>query len=339
MGEPLDESRRRAYLRAMGIDLWVPRAGQGGAAQGPAPVESPVRPVPPVPESEPTPTPVPLAALAPEPAPRPTTETPAEPAPPWHSEPQAGPPSSWPPEPPDELSPPWPDEPFSAWGPDPTEPAVSHAQAPTITDLVSGPPDPAVMDWDALAAAVAGCRACGLCETRIRTVFGVGNRQADLMVIGEAPGADEDREGEPFVGRAGQLLNRMLAAIGLARGQVFIANILKCRPPGNRDPRPDEALSCQGFLQRQVALVQPRAILAVGRIAAQTLLCTDTSLGRLRGRWLAYGPDSIPLRVTYHPAYLLRSPDQKARAWEDLTEVARRLAEPPPGPSRPENHP
>jgi DNA polymerase len=181
------------------------------------------------------------------------------------------------------------------------------------------------LDWEALGSAVAACRACGLCETRTQTVFGVGNRQAELLVIGEAPGADEDREGEPFVGRAGQLLNRMLAAIGLPRQQVYIANILKCRPPGNRDPRPEEVLSCQAFLTRQIELLSPRIILAVGRISAQTLLGTDLPLGRLRGRWLELEPQAIPLRVTYHPAYLLRSPDQKAKAWEDLTAVARRL--------------
>lgn len=183
----------------------------------------------------------------------------------------------------------------------------------------------ASLDWGALTLAVAGCRACGLHETRTQTVFGVGNPQAELLVIGEAPGADEDREGEPFVGRAGQLLNRMLAAIGLPRHQVYIANILKCRPPGNRDPRPEEVLSCQAYLMRQIALVEPRVILAVGRISAQTLLGSDLSLGRLRGRWLELGPQAIPLRVTYHPAYLLRSPDQKGRAWEDLVAVARRL--------------
>jgi DNA polymerase len=181
------------------------------------------------------------------------------------------------------------------------------------------------LDWDALAASVAACRACSLCATRTQTVFGVGNRQARLLVIGEAPGADEDREGEPFVGRAGQLLNRMLAAIGLPCQQVYIANILKCRPPGNRDPRPEEVLSCQPYLMRQIELIGPRLILAVGRISAQTLLGTDLPLGRLRGRWLELGPRAIPLRITYHPAYLLRSPDQKARAWEDLTAVARRL--------------
>lgn len=181
------------------------------------------------------------------------------------------------------------------------------------------------MDWDALEAAVRGCRACRLWETRTKTVFGVGDRRADLMIIGEAPGAEEDSQGEPFVGRAGQLLTRMLAAIGFSREQVYIANVLKCRPPGNRDPKPDEALACQAYLQRQVALIEPKVILSVGRISAQHLLKTETPVGQLRGRWFDYGPARIPLRVTYHPAYLLRSPEQKAKAWDDLTEVRRRL--------------
>lgn len=185
--------------------------------------------------------------------------------------------------------------------------------------------DVATMDWDPLMAAVAACRACGLCETRTQTVFGTGNRDADLLVIGEAPGADEDRQGEPFVGRAGQLLTPMLSAIGLSREQVYITNVLKCRPPGNRDPKPEEIQRCEGYLLRQVALIRPRVILAVGRIAAQSLLRTDEAVGRLRGRWFAFGAASIPLRVTYHPAYLLRSPEQKAKAWEDLLEVRRKM--------------
>ncbi|WP_296805724.1 uracil-DNA glycosylase family protein [Thiocapsa sp.] len=200
---------------------------------------------------------------------------------------------------------------------------------PVELDLPDGAssPDPARMDWDALETAVSGCRACGLCETRANTVFGVGNRNADLLIIGEAPGADEDRAGEPFVGRAGRLLNRMLAAIGLAREEVYIANVLKCRPPGNRDPRPEEAKQCEAYLMRQIELLGPRAILCVGRVAAQHILQTDAPLGSLRGRWLAFRAGAIPLRVTYHPAYLLRSPAQKVKAWEDLVEVARRLRE------------
>jgi DNA polymerase len=155
-------------------------------------------------------------------------------------------------------------------------------------------------------------------RTRTQTVFGVGSLQPRWLVIGEAPGADEDRQGEPFVGRAGQLLTEMLRAVGLTREQVFIANILKCRPPENRDPKPEEAKSCEHYLQRQIALLQPRLILAVGRIAAQNLLQVETPIGKLRGEVHAWGPDRIPVVVTYHPAYLLRSPGQKARAWDDL---------------------
>jgi len=183
----------------------------------------------------------------------------------------------------------------------------------------------AVMGWDALHEAVAGCRACALCETRTQTVFGVGDTDADLMIVGEAPGADEDRQGEPFVGKAGQLLNLMLASIGLNRSQVYIANILKCRPPGNRNPRQEEAVTCRVFLMRQIALVQPRVILSVGGVSAHNLLDTNEAVGRLRGRWFDFGTSSMPLTVTYHPSYLLRSPEQKAKAWEDLQRVARRL--------------
>ncbi|MCG7935710.1 MAG: uracil-DNA glycosylase, partial [Candidatus Thiodiazotropha taylori] len=151
-----------------------------------------------------------------------------------------------------------------------------------------------------------------------QTVFGVGDEQADLLVIGEAPGADEDRQGEPFVGRAGQLLNAMLLAMGFKREAVFIANIVKCRPPDNRDPAAEEALACQNYLLRQIALIQPKLILSVGRISAQNLLQTDIAVGKLRGRVHTFGETNIPLVVTYHPAYLLRSPEQKSKAWQDL---------------------
>jgi uracil-DNA glycosylase len=171
-------------------------------------------------------------------------------------------------------------------------------------------------DWDSLAATVRECRLCGLCETRTQTVFGVGNRSARLMVIGEAPGAEEDRQGEPFVGRAGQLLNAMLRAAGFAREDVFIANVLKCRPPHNRDPSDEEAESCLPYLRRQIELVAPAAILCVGRIAAQRLLGTDSPIGRLRGR--VHDLDGRPVVVTYHPAYLLRSPGEKRKSWDDL---------------------
>lgn len=172
--------------------------------------------------------------------------------------------------------------------------------------------------WQVLAAEVAACRRCPLHASRTQTVFGVGNRHAELLVVGEAPGAEEDRQGEPFVGRAGQLLNAMLRALGWPRESVYIANVLKCRPPGNRDPSTEESTSCQSYLQRQIALLAPRIMLAVGRIAAQNLLATDTPIGKLRGRLHSYGERATPLVVTYHPAYLLRSPVEKRRAWADL---------------------
>ncbi len=209
------------------------------------------------------------------------------------------------------------------------EPLAGPEPAPAAdrASIGAAPPRAAVatLGWDELRAAVADCRACGLCQTRTQTVFGVGDPRAALMVIGEAPGADEDRQGEPFVGKAGQLLNLMLQAIDLPRERVYIANILKCRPPGNRDPRPEEALCCEPYLMRQIALIRPRVILSAGRISAQNLLKTTTPIGQLRGRWHELGPERIPLMVTYHPAFLLRSPDQKARAWQDLQAVWRRL--------------
>jgi len=185
--------------------------------------------------------------------------------------------------------------------------------------------DDAAAQWRSLASAVASCTACPLHRTRTQTVFGVGDQHASLLVIGEAPGADEDRQGEPFVGRAGQLLNAMLRAIRLAREEVYIANVLKCRPPNNRDPKPEEAAACSAYLERQIELIQPRAILAVGRIAAQWLLQSDRPIGRLRGAAHSYGTRGIPLVATYHPAYLLRSPQAKAKAWQDLVLVSRLL--------------
>ena len=175
---------------------------------------------------------------------------------------------------------------------------------------------PSVDSWETLQAEVAACTRCGLCETRTQTVFGTGNKRADWMVIGEAPGQHEDQQGLPFVGNAGLLLTEMLRAIGLNREDVFITNILKCRPPNNRDPKPEEAESCHGFLQRQFALIQPKIILAIGRISAQTLLKTDAPLSRLRGKPHAF--NNTPVIVVYHPAYLLRSPTEKRKAWQDL---------------------
>jgi DNA polymerase len=174
-------------------------------------------------------------------------------------------------------------------------------------------------DWQLLQDEVSACVKCGLAATRTRTVFGVGNPHADWLVIGEAPGAEEDRQGKPFVGAAGKLLDAMLQAIGLSREQnVFITNMLKCRPPGNRDPKAEEVAACLPYLMRQIAAIKPKLILAVGRIAAQSLLATDVPLGRLRGRVHRFGPLSTALIVTYHPAYLLRSPAEKRKAWEDL---------------------
>jgi DNA polymerase len=183
------------------------------------------------------------------------------------------------------------------------------------------------LDWPELESRVAECTICDLHATRTNTVFGVGDRNADWMVIGEAPGADEDKQGEPFVGRAGQLLTAMLQAMGLKRGQVYIANILKCRPPQNRDPLPDEVLCCQPYLHRQIELIQPKVILAVGRIAAQNLLERDETMKAMRGQRFEYADTGIPVVVTYHPAYLLRSPAEKRKSWQDLQFAMRLFAE------------
>jgi uracil-DNA glycosylase family 4 len=181
-----------------------------------------------------------------------------------------------------------------------------------------GLPREAGVDWPELRARVAACTRCALSNTRTQTVFGVGNLRAEWLIVGEAPGADEDRQGEPFVGRAGQLLNSMLSAIGLTREQVYIANVLKCRPPGNRDPTGGEAAECLPYLDQQIALLKPKLMLAVGRIAAQNLLRTDVTLGRLRQQVHRFGLSQVPLVVTYHPGYLLRTPTDKRKAWEDL---------------------
>ena len=216
------------------------------------------------------------------------------------------------------------------WMPYPeAEPA--SAEAPPIGTVAaeegerapSTAPGPlAGLDWPALRDAVAACTACRLCEGRRQTVFGVGHPRAHWMIVGEAPGEQEDRQGEPFVGKSGQLLDNMLRAIGLTRAaaepaqQVYIANTIKCRPPGNRNPEPDELARCEPFLVRQVQLVQPRIILAMGRFAVQSLLRSTEPIGRLRGRVHRY--QGVPLIVTYHPAYLLRNPQDKVKAWDDL---------------------
>ncbi|HMA87470.1 MAG TPA: uracil-DNA glycosylase [Burkholderiales bacterium] len=179
------------------------------------------------------------------------------------------------------------------------------------------------MSWVELKQAVASCTACGLHATRTQTVFGVGDERAEWLLVGEAPGAEEDRLGEPFVGQAGKLLDNMLAALGLRRGEnVYIANVLKCRPPGNRNPEPGEVACCTPYLLRQIALIRPKVIVAMGRFAAQTLLASDATIASLRGRVHRYA--GVPLVVTYHPAYLLRNLPDKAKAWSDLV-FARRV--------------
>jgi len=256
MSEPDREGRRLAYLRAMGVEVFVPRSGTGARSEE-----------------------------------RGTRKGKAD----------AGPRI---------------DLAESAGRQTDREPCGSSSLDPSSSNLAV---------WEELQTQVANCRACELCQSRTQTVFGVGNRDADLMIIGEAPGADEDRQGEPFVGRAGQLLTAMLRAIGFAREDVFIANILKCRPPGNRNPTPEEAAACRGFLQRQIDLVKPRLILSVGAVSAHNLLGTDEAVGRLRRRVHRYEPGSLPLLVTYHPAYLLRRPEEKAKSWEDLQQAWRLL--------------
>ena len=200
------------------------------------------------------------------------------------------------------------------------ERAASEVQASPVVG--ASRVDVTHLGWGALREAVATCTACRLCEGRRQTVFGVGNERAHWMIVGEAPGEQEDLQGEPFVGKSGQLLDSMLRAIGLTRGdaepqrQVYIANTVKCRPPGNRNPAPDELAQCEPFLIRQLALLKPRIIIAMGRFAVQSLLRSDEPVGRLRGRVHRY--QGVPLIVTYHPAYLLRNPEDKARAWDDL---------------------
>jgi len=198
-----------------------------------------------------------------------------------------------------------------------------------VFPLKDKPPIPGVesLDWEGLQQQIANCERCELCKTRTNTVFGVGNPDADVMVIGEAPGADEDARGEPFVGRAGQLLDNMLKAIGLDRQQVFIANILKCRPPNNRNPSFEEVTACEGYLNRQIDLIKPKIILSVGGVSAKNLLKTEESVGRLRLQQHQLVNRNIPVLVTYHPAYLLRKPSEKAKSWEDLKKLNQVLSQ------------
>jgi len=201
--------------------------------------------------------------------------------------------------------------------PAPPAPAASASSAPAA-DAVSR-----LSEMESLAAAAAACTRCRLAEGRKSVVFGSGHPDADLMLIGEGPGAEEDRQGLPFVGPAGELLTKILQAIGLTREEVYIANVVKCRPPGNRDPQPDEVQACRGYLERQIALVQPKLLVALGRIAAHALLGTESPIGQLRGRW--HQVQGVPAMVTYHPAALLRNQALKRPTWEDMQQVRDRL--------------
>lgn len=205
----------------------------------------------------------------------------------------------------------------------------STTQSPVMVETTHPARDRAAtiahLEWQELKQEVTSCRACSLCETRKQTVFGVGNTNAEWMLIGEAPGAEEDARGEPFVGQAGRLLDNMLASIGMSRGgqtpkSVYIANVLKCRPPGNRNPQPDEVAKCEPFLLRQIELVAPALIVVMGRFAAQSLLGTDASIASLRGKphRINVAGRQIPVVVTYHPAYLLRNLIDKEKSWADL---------------------
>jgi DNA polymerase len=212
------------------------------------------------------------------------------------------------------------------------EVAAMLEQLDAVPAAPDAPPDPATVgELAELERIVSRCTLCSLSETRTQTVFGDGNSQADLVFVGEAPGADEDAQGKPFVGRAGQLLTDIIEkGMKVRRRQVYICNVLKCRPPNNRDPRPDEKELCEPYLVKQLELIRPKVICALGTHAAQTLLKTDTPIGRLRGNWHFY--HGIPLRATYHPAYLLRNPGDKRKTWDDIQTVMRVLA----GEERPE---
>ena len=277
--------RQRRMLAAMGVRLWSPAAAPAAPPAAPAEAST-------------------VAAVAEQPVEAPVARAPV---------------------------------PEAARAPAPVRatPAVAAAprEAPTDPVLAERAAHIATLGWGPLQDAVASCTACGLCESRRQTVFGVGHAQADWMIVGEAPGEQEDQQGEPFVGPAGQLLDQMLRAVGQSRRaasgegreddqagdparRVFIANTLKCRPPRNRNPEPDEMARCEPFLKRQVALVQPKLILLMGRFAVKQLLKSDDAIGKLRGRVHRY--EGIPVIVTYHPAYLLRNLPEKAKAWEDL---------------------
>ncbi|HSN90802.1 MAG TPA: uracil-DNA glycosylase [Anaeromyxobacteraceae bacterium] len=217
--------------------------------------------------------------------------------------------------------------------PAPRRPAPAAAAAPAATSTaIPGPYSPADRGCGspallAVRTELGECTRCKLAGGRTHLVFGVGNPAAEVMFVGEGPGADEDLQGEPFVGKAGQLLTRMIEAMGFRRGDVYIANVVKCRPPGNRNPEPDEIEACEPFLRAQIAAIGPRVIVALGKFAAQTLLRDGTPITRLRGRWSRYG--GVKLMPTFHPAYLLRSPGEKKKAWEDLQLVMKELGKIP----------
>jgi len=208
---------------------------------------------------------------------------------------------------------------YAGRAPDLVAPAASFAPLPVKTPDA----EERAGQLAALAATVAGCTRCRLSEGRSKVVFGSGNPNAELMLIGEGPGAEEDRQGLPFVGPAGELLTKIIQAIDLQRDDIYIANVVKCRPPGNRDPQPDEVTACRGFLEKQIALVQPRVIVALGKVAAQTLLGNESPIGQMRGRW--YRIHGVPAMVTYHPAALLRNQALKRPTWEDMQQVRDRL--------------
>jgi len=214
-----------------------------------------------------------------------------------------------------------PEDPAPAAGAPPVEPDVPPA-ATALAAAAAGESVDAL--FARLSAEVASCRRCRLCEGRNRTVFGDGDPRARLMFVGEGPGAEEDRTGLPFVGRAGELLTKIIQAIQLERQQVYIANIVKCRPPGNREPQPDEVAACRGYLEAQIDAIRPRVLVALGRVAAQTLLGNDTPIGKMRGQW--FEVRGVPVMVTYHPAALLRNPSLKRPTWDDLQQVRDRLA-------------
>ena len=208
------------------------------------------------------------------------------------------------------------------------QPITEPISEPTLNPILKPSPNtttPPTQSWEELENCVNNCQLCALHKTRMHAVFGVGNKHAKLMLVGEAPGANEDSQGEPFVGRAGMLLNSMLKAINLDRNDVYIANILKCRPPNNRDPSPEEVRLCTNYLLQQIDLIKPKLIVAVGRIAAHFLLNTDESMAKLRGQKYSYGQHNTPLLITYHPAYLLRSPREKSKSYQDLLFIQRNL--------------